>query len=251
MVHSLQKSATGLAQTAVLWQQGERVDIAALQRSLGWLQTTSPSALLLASCETALHHWRSSAGRRQLRQRLMQARTLRDQLRRDGLPLLTTDDPLRLVLHSGRAGISGLDADDWLLPRGLVAELPEPATLTFCLGLADQRGLRRTLRRAWQQLLNAHPDRAPQPHLLSPPLPLVAQPEVPLAEAWRAPRRLCALEQAEGTIAADLLCPYPPGIPLLVPGERLDGARLHWLLEQRQLWGDQIPARLAVLTEIA
>ena len=251
VVHSLQKSATGLAQTAVLWQQGERVDTDALQRSLGWLQTTSPSALLLASCEAALHHWRSSAGRRQLRQRLVQARTLRDQLRRDGLPLLTTDDPLRLVLHSGRAGISGLDADDWLLPRGLVAELPEPATLTFCLGLTDQRGLRRTLRRAWKQLLNAHPDRAPQPPLLPPPLPLVAQPEVPLAEAWRAPRRLCALEQAEGTIAADLLCPYPPGIPLLVPGERLDGARLHWLLEQRQLWGDQIPARLAVLSEIA
>jgi hypothetical protein len=38
---------------------------------------------------------------------------------------------------------------------------------------------------------------------------------------------------------------------MLVPGERLDGARLHWLLEQRQLWGDQIPARLAVLSEIA
>ena len=87
--------------------------------------------------------------------------------------------------------------------------------------------------------------------MLPPPLPLVAQPKVALAEAWRAPRRLCALEQAEGTIAADLLCPYPPGIPLLVPGERLDGARLHWLLEQRQLWGDQIPARLAVLSEIA
>ena len=251
VVHSLQKSATGLAQTAVLWQQGERVDTTALERSLGWLQTTSPSALLLASCEAALLHWHGPAGRRQLGQRLIQARTLRDQLRRDGLPLLTTEDPLRLVLHTGQAGINGLDADDWLLPRGLVAELPEPATLTFCLGLGDQRGLRRPLRRAWQQLLKAHPGRRPQPPLSPPPLPLVAQPEIAVAEAWRAPRRLCLLEQAENTIAADLLCPYPPGIPLLVPGERLDGARLRWLLEQRKLWGDQIPGSLAVLAEVA
>ena len=251
VVHSLQKSATGLAQTAVLWQQGERIDTDALERSLGWLQTTSPSALLLASSEAALMHWRSRGGRRLLQRRLKQARTLRDQLRRDGLPLLNTEDPLRLVLHTGRAGISGLDADDWLLPRGLVAELPEPATLTFCLGLADQRGLRRPLRRAWQRLLKAHPNRPPQPPLAPPPLPLVTQPKVALATAWRAPRRLCALEQAENTIAAELLCPYPPGIPLLVPGEQLDAPRLNWLLEQRQLWGDQIPESLAVLDGVA
>ena len=146
------KSATGLAQTAVLWQQGERIDTDALERSLGGCRPPA-SALLLASSEAALMHWRSRGGRRLLQRRLKQARTLRDQLRRDGLPLLNTEDPLRLVLHTGRVGISGLDADDWLLPRGLVAELPEPATLTFCLGLADQRDLRRPLRRARQRLL--------------------------------------------------------------------------------------------------
>ena len=48
-------------------------------------------------------------------------------------------------------------------------------------------------------------------------------------------------------MAAQLLCPYPPGIPLLVPGERLDPARLRWLLRQQQLWGDQIPDELAVV----
>ncbi len=50
VVHSLQKSATGLAQTAVLWMQGQRVDPDRIRRSLGLLQTSSPSALLLASC---------------------------------------------------------------------------------------------------------------------------------------------------------------------------------------------------------
>ena len=247
VVHSLQKSASGLAQTAVLWLQGDRVDPEAIQRSLGWLQTTSPSALLLASCEASLNEWQTSDGRGRLQRRLQQAKRLKENLLRDGLPLLSTQDPLRLVLHTGSAGISGLEADDWLFRRGVVAELPEPATLTFCLGLGRHRGLRRTLRTAWDAMRRAHPNRSPQAPFEAPPLPLVSQPDYPLSWAWRAPQRLCSLQQAENSVAAQLLCPYPPGIPLLVPGERLDPARLRWLLRQQQLWGDQIPDELAVV----
>jgi hypothetical protein len=166
---------------------------------------------------------------------------------RKGLPLLDTQDPLRLVLHSGSAGISGMEADNWLLPRGLVAELPEPATLTFCLGLARHRGLAAALHSRWRQLIQAHPGRAPQPDFEPPPLPLVASPLISLTRAWRAASRCVPLEDAEGGISADLLCPYPPGIPLLIPGERLDRSRIEWLLRQRTLWSDQLPACVRVI----
>ena len=251
VVHSLQKSATGLAQTAVLWLQGHRVDPDAIERSIGWMQTTSPSALLLASCEASLKDWQTTPGRQLLQQRLDQARRLKHDLLNDGLPLLDTQDPLRLVLHTGAAGISGLEADDWLLKHGLVAELPEPATLTFCLGLARHRRLRARLRGMWRALLKAHPNRQPQASFAAPPLPLVSQPEQPLHQAWRAPREIRRLKEAENRVAAELLCPYPPGIPLLVPGECLDAARLSWLLEQRRLWGDQIPDILEVVDQTA
>ena len=241
VVHSLQKSSSGLAQTAVLWQQGRRVDPDAVERSLGWLQTTSPSALLLASCETAVMAWRDRAGQQQFRRRLQEARQLRERLIRNGLPLLANQDPLRLVLHTGALGISGSEADAWLLPRGLVAELPEPATLTFCLGLAKRRGLASLITRRWRQLLKAHPDRQPQSAFSRPPLPLVATLSMPLGQAWRAPVDCVPLSEAEGGIAAEPICPYPPGIPLLVPGERLDRPRWTWLSEQQQHWGDQIP----------
>ena len=55
------------------------------------------------------------------------------------------------------------------------------------------------------------------------------------------------LDAAEGEVAAELVCPYPPGIPLLIPGEQLDGSRLNWLLRQRTLWGEQISERLMVI----
>ena len=37
-----------------------------------------------------------------------------------------------------------------------------------------------------------------------------------------------------------MVCPYPPGIPLLIPGEILDEARVEWLIEQKCFWPEQI-----------
>ena len=45
-----------------------------------------------------------------------------------------------------------------------------------------------------------------------------------------------------------MVCPYPPGIPLLVPGETLDAARVDWLIEQRGFWPDQIPDFVRVIS---
>jgi lysine decarboxylase len=56
------------------------------------------------------------------------------------------------------------------------------------------------------------------------------------------------LKEAEGCVAAELLCPYPPGIPLLIPGERLDRQRQRWLERQQLFWGDQIPDALSVVS---
>lgn len=249
MVHSLQKSAAALAQTAVLWLQGARLDPVRVERSLGLLQTTSPSALLLASCEEALQHWQRHKGRRQLLQRLQEAEELADGLRNSGVPLLNNQDPLRLVLHTGQVGITGLDADDWFLPRGLVGELPEPATLTFCLGLARHRGLARQIKHDWEALLRTTTSRDPLPPFEGPPLPLVTTTDQSPTRSWHAERQRVALKDAEGCVAAELLCPYPPGIPLLIPGERLDRKRQAWLERQQLFWGDQIPDGLSVVSQ--
>ena len=119
-------------------------------------------------------------------QRLREAEALTEALRNSGVPLLNNQDPLRLILHTGKAGITGLDADDWFLPRGLVGELPEPASLTFCLGLARHRGLGRQMRHHWQNLLRSFPDRAPLPTFEAPPLPLVTTTAQPPTQAWTA-----------------------------------------------------------------
>ena len=247
VVLSCQKAAGGLAQSAALLLQGNRVDPVAVERALLWLQTSSPSALLLASAEAALLELSRPAGQRRRRRRAEAvALRLRQRCAALGLPLLASDDPLRLVLHTAALGINGLEADGWLLERGVLAELPEPGTLTFCLGERPPWGVVRRLPPVLLQLRRVLGG-APLPPFSRPPLPLVAEPELELGEAWRAPSRAVPLAAAAGALAAEPLCPYPPGIPLLIPGERIDPARAAWLQQQARLWPGQIADTVRVV----
>ncbi|MFM8278241.1 MAG: lysine decarboxylase [Cyanobium sp.] len=249
VVVSLQKAAGGLAQSALLLAQGPRCDPEAIGRALRWLQTSSPSALLLASSAAALEHWHSPAGQRQRQRATARAAELRQRLARRGLQPLAHTDPLRLVLPMAPLGLSGVAADGWLLERGVEAELPEPGALTFCLGLEPPPGVERRLPRLLEQLRRERGG-APLPPFSPPPLPELAELAQPLGQAWRAAARCVPLSGAEGLVAARPICPYPPGIPLLVPWERIDAARLAWLAAQRQRWPEGIPEALEVVAKL-
>ena len=246
VVLSAQKAGGGLAQSAALLLQGPRADREALARALLWLQTSSPSALLLASAEAALNDLTSAAGLCRYRRACRVGERLQARCRHAGLPLVANDDPLRLVLHTAALGINGLEADAWLLERGVIAELPEPGVLTFCLGLGPPPGVVWRLPRQLQRLRRALGG-DPLPPFSAPPLPLVAEPELPLGGAWRAAAEVVPLAAAAGRIAAEPLCPYPPGIPLLVPGECIDPARAAWLQQQARLWPGQIADTVRVV----
>lgn len=248
-VLSPQKNAGGLAQSAALLAQGARPGAEAIERALLWLQTSSPSALLLASTALALEELCSEAGQRRHRRAEARARRLRQRLESLGFSLLANADPLRLGLLTAPLGFSGLEADAWLLPRGVVAELPEPGCLTFMLGQDPPARLESLLPRRLAELRLALARSSPLPPFSPPPLPLLAAPERQLGEAWRSPRLQLPLAEAVGRLAAEPLCPYPPGIPLLIPGERIDAARAGWLEQQRRLWPDQIAATLAVVDD--
>jgi lysine decarboxylase len=250
VVQSLQKAAGGLAQSAVLLQGGGEDErrSQAIERALLWLQTSSPSALLLASAAASLAHLHSNAGRRQLSRALSIGLESRERLERLGVPLLATADPLRLCIHTAAMGINGLEADAWLMEQGVIAELPEPGCLTACLGLDPPRRVLRLLPRRLDQLRRSLGGDPMAPFSV-PPIPPLAEPELPLERAWRAPQLRLPLAQASGRLAAEPLCPYPPGIPLLIPGERIDAERAAWLVQQQQLWPGQIADTVSVVAD--
>ncbi|KGG12246.1 lysine decarboxylase [Prochlorococcus sp. MIT 0601] len=248
VVNSLHKSAQGIVQTAVLWSQGQLVDPSVISRCLGLLQTTSPSSLLLASCELALKELTSRSGKRNLSSQIDDARDVFLRLKNLGLPLLKNDDPLRLVLHSSYHGICGFDADKWFIKHGIIGELPEPGTLTFCLGFNPLKGLAHAMKKCWYKLLLDNTSPKTYPPFPGPNFPLLSHPSMSCSLAYRSNSNLVMLNEAEGLVSADLVCPYPPGIPVLIPGELLDQQRINWMLGQHKFWPNQIPLQVRVVS---
>ena len=218
-VKSLHKTLPSLTQTAILLIRRGRVDVAALDHALDIFETSSPSYLLMASIDgcVSLMERRGAA-------LLMEWRRALDEFY-EGTAALTKlrvgrqDEPSKLVIDTSRAGISGFE-----LARRLRAENVEleMASLRYAVAMTGAGDTRETLRAFLNALMRV--DRAlsaPAPCLPSlPVLPCAARVLSPKA-ALCAPSERVSAREAEGRVSAGYAWAYPPGVPMLVPGERV------------------------------
>jgi len=228
VVHSLHKSLNGLTQTAVLWYKGNLVNEQNLIKSINLLQTTSPSSLLLSSCEESINDWLNKRSLSKYQKRILEAKSIYKKLIQKNIPLIETQDPLKIVLNTSKIGIDGFTADKFFYKNGLIAELPEMMTLTFCLGFANQKDFFNLFLNLWNKLL-LNSKKLDSLKVLQSPFNLVEEPEIPIGIAWRSKTRCISFSQSLNHISRDIICPYPPGIPLLVPGEKIDIDRFNWI----------------------
>ena len=246
VIHSLHKSLNGLTQTAVLWYKGDLVDKHNLIKSINLLQTTSPSSLLLSSCEESLKDWLNKKSLSRYQKRILEAKSIYKKLIQKNIPLIETQDPLKIILNTSKVGIDGFTADNFFYKNGLIAELPEMMTLTFCLGFSNQKDFISLFEKLWNKLLlNSKESKILK--VLKPPFKLVQAPEIEIGIAWRSKTRSIPFSQSLSKISGDIICPYPPGIPLLVPGERIDRDRFNWIKNQSLYNKDLVNFNIRVL----
>ena len=153
VVNSLHKSLNGLTQTAVLWYKGNLINEGNLIKSINLLQTTSPSSLLLSSCEESIRDWLNKKSLSKYQKRILEAKSIYKKLIQKNIPLIETQDPLKIVVNTSKAGIDGFTADNFFYRNGLIAELPEMMTLTFCLGFGNQKDFLNLFEKLWKKLL--------------------------------------------------------------------------------------------------
>ncbi len=231
VVHSLHKSLNGLTQTGILWHQGNIINKISVARNLNLLQTTSPNSLLLASCEESIKDWLDPVTLKKYKKRIIEARHIYEELTSRDVPLIKTDDPLKIILNTGSYGIDGFTADKFFYKKGVIAELPEMMTLTFCLGFVEQKKFIDLFEDLWKSLLSSIKERKVL-RPIKPPFNLIQIPEISPSESLRRDSQKVNLKQSIGKISADIICPYPPGIPLVIPGERIEKKRVDWLIKQ-------------------
>lgn len=232
VVQSLHKTLPSLTQTAIVHLCGDLIDPAVFERSKNLFETSSPSYLLMASCDgcahllggndpTPLDGWAEAlelfyaraAGLRQLRI-----------FRPEGRGRIFAHDPGKIVISTRSTSLTGV-----ALMRRLREEFHielEMASGDYALAMTGHGTTREHTLRLANALLaidrTVVPADAPAPILLPPPAEQVMRP----ADAVAAPKLMLPVDGTEGEIAANYLWAYPPGIPLLAPGQRIDRATL-------------------------
>jgi lysine decarboxylase len=232
-VTSIHKLLTGFTQSAMLNVQGALVDPVNTARWLSLLHTTSPSALILASIDACRRQMvlqgrdlldRTIALGTMARKRISEMPGMRamgsEVLARPGV---TGFDLTKLVIDVRETGLTGYAVEEWLRERcQITVEMSDHRRIVALLSIADTEA---SVDRLLQALATVTAELRPSggrafqaPHDLS---GLEAESVLTPAEAYRAAIRLVPLARAAGEITADVITPYPPGIPLVAPGERI------------------------------
>ena len=119
-------------------------------------------------------------------------------------------------------------------------------TLTFCLGFSNQKNFIFLFQKLWKKLI-IKSNKFNTLKAIKPPFKFLQSPEIPIGEAWRSKTYDIPLAESLGKISGDIICPYPPGIPLIVPGERIDQERLDWIKTQSLYNKDLLNSYIRVL----
>jgi arginine decarboxylase len=246
-VNSTHKLIAGMSQAAMLHSRSSRIDEGRLRSTLRLLQSTSPLLVLLASLDVARMQM-ATQGRELLSQTLELARETRRRLRGIagisclgpelvGSPGIAGYDETRLVITVAELGYTGYEASEILRTRHDVQiELADLRNIVALVTIGDRRADLDRLVNAVAELAmpsKSHERdagrvrrqrRAPSDGLDKIPEQVATPREAFLADHVEIP-----FSESAGHVCAEVVTPYPPGIPVLCPGERITQETIDYL----------------------
>lgn len=252
VVQSTHKVLSAFTQAAMVHTQGDRVSSDRLSQALALVQSTSPSNLLLASLDAArqqmaLHGKDLMATTLQLaslaRTELAQLPKLSVLSHNRPSPAFMALDPTRLTVNITQLGMTGFKVDHQLSQaHGIICELPALQNITFILSLGNtERDIQRLVSGFRQLVESTQLQRLASsqaslsnalciPPTATHPLPTNHHTSVLTPrEAFFASRTTVLVSEAIGCVSAELICPYPPGIPTVIPGEIITDSMVAYL----------------------
>lgn len=247
VIQSLHKTLPSLTQTALLHVKGNRVSAEKLERYLSVFQSSSPSYVLMASMDSCIRYM-GAEGRKAMEIYAERLHRLREKLRgMTGLKILDSQkrgtcdifdmDISKIVVLASGDGRTGRQLYDYMLENyHIQAEMCTDSYVIFMTSLADtEEGFRRL-----EDALLQTDERwtfgkeTGQPALTDQPVSeydlgspaMIVKP----SEALEYPMEEVLLNESAGRAAGDYIYIYPPGIPLLVPGEQIGQQALNRML---------------------
>ncbi|MFJ4775695.1 aminotransferase class I/II-fold pyridoxal phosphate-dependent enzyme [Streptomyces sp. NPDC088762] len=241
VVTSVHKMGGAIEQSSVFHLQYDRVSPDVLKQREDLLGTTSASSLVYAT----LDGWRRQMvehGRDLLDGALRRAYRVREAVAgTSGLRLMDREvveaglaaelDPLKIVIDVQDLGISGMQAAEWLRTE---CQVDVGGSDTFRINAsithADDDDTEKVLVDALRKLVDGAGsiERQPAVHLPPPRSLELEQARLP-REAFFGEAEQVASKDAVGRIAAETISPYPPGVPVVAPGEVINSEVVDYL----------------------
>jgi lysine decarboxylase len=232
MVTSAHKALPAYTQGALVLARTGLLDAARLDRAFEATHTTSPTGSIMASIDAA----RALLARdgKELCARLLRSVTAAKQRLRQvpGLDVLDGPgvEPTKLVVLLAGTGANGYAVENDLVAAGMMVEMADRDTLVPIPVIADDEDQVARFVEAMIEAIERH--RSAPRHLESAAAwSVVPQTILAPREAFFAPNETVAADAAVGRVSAELIAPYPPGVPVLAPGELITSEALNALRE--------------------
>ncbi|MGF1673561.1 MAG: aminotransferase class I/II-fold pyridoxal phosphate-dependent enzyme [Rivularia sp. (in: cyanobacteria)] len=273
-VQSIHKTLAAMTQASMLHVQGNRININRVDQALQLLESSSPSYLLLASLDAARQQI-AIHGKELLTHTLQLADRARNKISQiPGLsvfdfpqvlgasssvgisqaskmlavPRNLTLDKTRLTVTVSQLGITGFAAEEILDEQfNVTPEFASLQHLTFIISLGNTAADIEQLVKAFTNLAEQHGKKLtpfPSPcqggEFKSEPIQKQNNFEIgerSPRQAFFAETETIPIKQTINRICSEIVCPYPPGIPILMPGEIITTAALEYLQQIQSMGG--------------
>lgn len=240
-VQSTHKIVGGMTQASMLHAKEGRVNIDDVTNTLKLLQTTSPSYILMASLDLARMQM-ATEGKKLLNRTIKLAEEARTEINRiPGVSCFGKDrsrragmadmDVTKLTITVSDLGLSGYHLSQILNNSfGIQVEMADPFHVLVIVSIGDRHD---DLDRLLQALRAISGESGLQRALL--PLDQVHPPDLnnrfamTPRDAFYSDSELVNVNDSAGRVSTEIVTVYPPGIPLLVPGEEISGTAIDYL----------------------
>jgi arginine decarboxylase len=248
-VQSLHKTLGAMTQASMLHIKGQRIESDRISKALQLVQSTSPSYILLASLDAARQQM-ALYGKELMCRTLQLADTARSRINQ--IPGLSTPlsickqspgffalDQTRLTVTVSSLGLTGFAAEEILDEKlGVTPEFSSQQHLTFIISLGNTPEDIEQLVQGFTTL--AQINSSPQKKTLilwDDQFSVDILVQISPREAFFSPTETLPLAETSDRICAEIVCPYPPGIPILMPGELITTPALDYLQQIQALGG--------------
>jgi len=243
---SMHKLGGSLTQSSLLHVKKGIVPITKVQTVFSMLTTTSTSYILLASLDAARKQL-ALHGRELSDKTIRLAEYARNKINQIpglasfGREIVWTDaafdfDPTKLTIHVRKLGITGYEAENWLRDHANIeVELSDMYNILCLITPGDSTETVDCLLNALAELAEAKYKPKSELRAIEVTLPEIPQLALTPRDAFYSDTEMFPFAESAGRIISEAIYVYPPGIPILLPGEVIAAPHIRYILQHLEV----------------